>query len=57
MCAKHVRQPGDEGSLSISLRLRRGAEMSFRKLNAPLLVDKVARGAKYENGEQVRDAA
>jgi transposase-like protein len=33
------------------------AEMSFRKLNAPLLVDKVARGAKYENGEQVRDAA
>jgi transposase-like protein len=33
------------------------AEMSFRKLNAPQLVDKVARGAKYENGEEVRDAA
>jgi hypothetical protein len=26
------------------------AEMTFRKLDAPLLVDKVARGAKYDNG-------
>jgi transposase-like protein len=33
------------------------AEMTFRKLNAPQLVDKVACGAKYENGEEVRDAA
>ena len=33
------------------------AEMSFRKLDAPQLVDKVARGAKYENGDEVRDAA
>lgn len=33
------------------------AEMSFRKLDAPQLVDKVARGAKYENGNEVRDAA
>jgi hypothetical protein len=31
--------------------------MNFRKLNASQLVDKVARGAKYENGEEVRDAA
>ena len=30
-----------------------GAEMSFRKLNAPLLVDKVAREAKDENDEEV----
>jgi transposase-like protein len=33
------------------------AEMSFRKLNAPHLVDSVARGAKYDNGKEVRDAA
>lgn len=33
------------------------AEMNFRKLNAPDLVDKVARGARYENGKEVRDAA
>jgi putative transposase len=28
------------------------AEMSFRKLNAPHLVDSVARGAKYDNGKK-----
>jgi hypothetical protein len=28
-------------------------EMSFRKLNAPLLLGKVARGTKDENGEEV----
>ena len=33
------------------------AEMSFRKLNAPHLVDKVARGKKYDNGKEVRVAA
>jgi putative transposase len=33
------------------------AEMSFRKLDAPQLVDKVARGQKYSNGQQVRVAA
>jgi putative transposase len=33
------------------------AEMSFRKLNAPHLVEKVARGVKYDNGKEVRDAA
>ena len=33
------------------------AEMSFRKLDAPQLVDKVARGQKYANGQQVRVAA
>ena len=33
------------------------AEMSFRKLNAPYLVEKVARGAKYDNGKEVRVAA
>lgn len=33
------------------------AEMSFRKLNAPHLVEKVARGAKYDNGKEVRAAA
>ena len=33
------------------------AEMSFRKLNAPYLVEKVARGAKYDNGKEVRAAA
>ena len=31
------------------------AEMSFRKLNAPELVEKVARGTKYNNGEQVKE--
>jgi transposase-like protein len=33
------------------------AEMSFRKLNAPHLVDKVADGKKYDNGKEVRVAA
>jgi transposase-like protein len=33
------------------------AEMSFRKLDAPKLVDKVARGQKYANGQEVRVAA
>ena len=33
------------------------AEMSFRKLNAPHLVEKVAEGKQYENGDEVRDAA
>ncbi len=33
------------------------AEMSFRKLNAPHLAEKVARGAKYHNGREIRDAA
>jgi putative transposase len=33
------------------------AEMSFRKLDAPQLVDKVARGQKYTNGQEVRVAA
>lgn len=33
------------------------AEMSFRKLDAPQLVANVARGTKYENGVEVRDAA
>jgi putative transposase len=33
------------------------AEMSFRKLNAPHLVEKVAEGKKYDNGEEVRVAA
>jgi transposase-like protein len=33
------------------------AEMSFRKLNAPHLVDQVARGLKCNNGAEVRDAA
>jgi len=31
------------------------AEISFRKLNAPELVEKVARGTKYNNGEQVKE--
>ena len=31
------------------------AQMSFRKLNAPELVEKVARGTKYNNGEQVKE--
>jgi transposase-like protein len=33
------------------------AEMSFRKLDAPQLVDQVARGHKYANGREVRVAA
>jgi transposase-like protein len=33
------------------------AELSFRKLNAPHLVESVARGGKYDNGKEVRDAA
>jgi hypothetical protein len=32
------------------------AEMNLRKLNAPLLLDKVARGTKDENGEEVMGA-
>jgi hypothetical protein len=35
----------------------RVAEMGFRKLNAPQLVEKVAQGTKYENGAEVRVAA
>jgi hypothetical protein len=31
--------------------------MSFRKLNAPHLVEKVAEGKQYENGKEVRVAA
>jgi len=33
------------------------AQMSFRKLNAPSLVEKVAAGKKYDNGKEVRVAA
>jgi len=33
------------------------AQMSFRKLDAPHLVEKVARGTKYDNGKKVRAAA
>jgi putative transposase len=33
------------------------AERSFRKLNAPQLVEKVAEGKKYDNGKEVRVAA
>jgi len=33
------------------------AEMSFRKLDAPQLVEKVARGTKYDNGKEIRVAA
>jgi putative transposase len=33
------------------------AEKSFRKLNAPHLVEKVAEGKKYENGKEIRVAA
>jgi putative transposase len=33
------------------------AEMSFRKLNAPNLVKKVAEGKKYDNGKEIRAAA
>ena len=35
----------------------RVAEMNFRKLNAPLLVEKVAEGKKYDNGKEIRVAA
>jgi len=31
--------------------------LSFRKLDAPQLVDKVAAGARFDNGAQVRVAA
>jgi transposase-like protein len=33
------------------------AEVSFRKLNAPQLVEKVARGTKYDDGKEIRVAA
>src|SRR5437899_8974719 len=33
------------------------AEMSFRKLNVPNLVEKVAEGKKYDNGKEIRVAA
>ena len=33
------------------------AKLSFRKLDAPLLVDKVAREQTYANGHEVRVAA
>jgi hypothetical protein len=33
------------------------AEMSFRKLNTPNLVEKVADGKKYDNGKEIRVAA
>ena len=33
------------------------AEMSFRKLNAPHLVEKVVEGKKYDNGKEIRVAA
>ena len=33
------------------------AAMNFRKLDAPHLVEKVARGTKYDNGKEVRAAA
>jgi putative transposase len=33
------------------------AELSFRKLNAPHLVEKVAEGTKYDNGKEIRVAA
>jgi transposase-like protein len=33
------------------------AEKSFRKLDAPLLVEKVAEGKKYDNGKEIRVAA
>ena len=33
------------------------AEKSFRKLDAPHLVEKVARGTKYDNGKEMRHAA
>jgi hypothetical protein len=33
------------------------AEMSFRKLNAPQLVEKVAWGTNYGNGKEIRVVA
>jgi len=33
------------------------AEKSFRKLDAPQLVEKVAEGKKYDNGKEIRVAA
>ena len=33
------------------------AEKSFRKLDAPQLVNNVAQGSKYDNGKEIRDAA
>jgi putative transposase len=33
------------------------AELSFRKLNAPHLMEKVAEGKKYDNGKEIRVAA
>ena len=33
------------------------AEKSFRKLDAPPLVEKVAEGKKYNNGKEIRFAA
>jgi hypothetical protein len=33
------------------------AENSCRKLDAPLLVKKVAEGKKYDNGKEIRVAA
>ena len=33
------------------------AEKSFRKLDAPQLVNNVAQGTKYDNGKEIRDAA
>jgi hypothetical protein len=33
------------------------AEKSFRKLDAPQLVEKVAEGEKYDNGKEIRVAA
>jgi putative transposase len=33
------------------------AEVSLRKLNARQLVEKVARGTKYDNGKEIRVAA
>src|SRR6266496_231257 len=33
------------------------AEMSFRKLNVPNLMEKVAEGKKYDNGKEIRVAA
>jgi hypothetical protein len=33
------------------------AELSFRKLDAPHLTEKIVEGKKYHNGEEVRVAA
>jgi len=33
------------------------AKMSFRKLDEAQLIEKVGRGTKYDNGEEVKDAA